>query len=107
VQQDQANRVCDGGEGGAVTGGPQPVADLAQEPVVVREDDVFLGPIVAKEGRTAQPGALGDVVNGRLLVAALVEQVERGPREPVTRRWLAHDRSSSPVYPTAATCGLI
>jgi hypothetical protein len=103
VQQHQLDRVADRGQSGAVTGS-EPAADLFQEPVVIGENDVFLRPVAPEEGRTAKPGALGDVIHGRLLVTVLVEQVERGLREPVTRRWLAHDRPSSLVRPTVATC---
>jgi acetyl-CoA/propionyl-CoA carboxylase biotin carboxyl carrier protein len=45
---------------------------------VVGEYDVFLGPVVPEEGGTAKPGALGDLINGRLLAAALAEQVAAG-----------------------------
>jgi hypothetical protein len=74
---------------------------------MIGKDDVFLGPVVPEEGRAAETSALGDVIHGRLLVTALVEQVERGLREPVMRRWLAHDRPSSLLHGAAATCGAL
>ena len=97
VQQDQADRVGDRDQGGAVAGGAQPVGDLLEQPVMVGEDDVFLGAVMPEERGAAQPGALGDVVDGGLLVAALVEQRERGLGESFSRRWLAHDRQCNPT----------
>ena len=104
VQQDQADRVGDRGQGGGVAGGAQPVADLPDEPVMVGEDDVFLGRVVAEERGAAEPRPFRDVVHGGLLVAPLVEQLERGPREPVTRRRLVHGRPSSPLPGDGTTC---
>ncbi len=56
---------------------------------MVREDDVFLGPVVPEERGAAKAGALGDVIDGGLLVPALVEKRERGLGEPLPRRCLA------------------
>ena len=71
---------------------------------MVGEDDVFLGAVVPEERGAAKPGTLGDVIDGGLLVAALVEQRERGRGEPFSRRWLAHGHPSFPISSAAATC---
>jgi hypothetical protein len=68
-----------------VTGSLQALLDLLEQAVMIREDDVFLGPVVPEERRAPESCSFGDVVNGGLLVAALVEQGEGGLREAVTR----------------------
>src|ERR1700722_4695337 len=59
---------------------------------------------MAEVGRPAEAAPVGDIIHGGLLVAALIEQVERGLCEPVTRGRLVHGASSSPLCPAAATC---
>src|SRR6185437_13337897 len=78
VQQDQADRVGDRRQGGGVAGDAQALVDLLQQLVMVGEYDIFLGAVMAEKGRTAEAGALRDVVNGGLLVPALVEQGKGG-----------------------------
>jgi hypothetical protein len=97
VQQHEADRVGDRDEGGGVAGAQQAVPDLLQHPVVIGEDDVFLGPEVPEERRAAEAGPPGDVIDGGLLVPVLVEQGQRGFREPVAGRWLGHGPSSWPA----------
>src|SRR5215468_12240848 len=57
-----------------------------------------------EERGAAKSGALGDVVDGGLLVAALVEQRERGLGQPFSRRWLAHDRQCIPHLAPGCPC---
>jgi hypothetical protein len=97
VQQDESNRVRHGDQSGVVARGRQPISDQLQEPVVIRKDDVFLGTVVPEERRAPEACSLGDVVDGRLLVSALVEERECGGAQSNPCRWLAHERSSFPV----------
>jgi RimJ/RimL family protein N-acetyltransferase len=85
VQQDESDRIGDGGQRGVMRGGMQSVLHETEEPVMVGEDDVFFRAVVAEEGRPPQGRPVGDGVHGGLLIAPLVEQVKRGLREPVPR----------------------
>jgi hypothetical protein len=81
VQQHQADGVGDRGQGGALIGSLQAFLDLPEQPVVIGEDDVFLRAVVPEKRGPAKTRPLGDVIDGGLLVPALVEQRERGLRE--------------------------
>ena len=82
--EDQAGGIRDRSKGRAATRDPQPAADLLEHAIVIREDDVFLGPVVAEERGPAKAGALGDVLHAGLLIPPFVEEGERGAGEPVS-----------------------
>jgi len=83
---------------------PQPFPGPLEQVVMIGEDDVFLGSVRPEERGPAQTRAFDDVIDGCLLVSALVEQGECGFSEPVSRRWLAHDRPSLPIPRGDTTC---
>src|SRR5690606_5629370 len=60
--------------------------DPAQQLLVRREDHRLLGAVVTEERGAPHPGARGDVIDGRLVVAALVEELEGGLHEALRRR---------------------
>ena len=89
---------------GARVGSGEPGLDRAQQDLVVGEDHVLFGPERAEERAAPDARAVGDVVHRRLVVAALLEQRERGLGQPLLCRFRGH-RATFRTHAAASLIG--